>query len=56
MLFESGQNGESNLFQIAYDELEFEKIVWRPLKSFVNKYRDMNESAFKALIKKYPFL
>ena len=55
-LVESGRDGSYNLFEMDYDEVFFENQVLSPLRKFVQKYREMNETEFKDLVEKYPFL
>jgi hypothetical protein len=55
-LVESDPSGEQNVFQLEYDDVEFEEKVLSPLRKFANKYREMTELEFRRLIGKYPFL
>ena len=56
ILVESGPNGEQNLFRLVYDENEFKCKVLNRLKTFVEKYRNIEQDEFIALLRKYSHL
>jgi hypothetical protein len=56
ILVESGPNGEQNLFRLVYDENEFKCKVLNRLKTFVEKYRNIEQDEFIELLRKYSYL